>query len=87
MGKLAEAIEILPYVMYAAGGLCIIADGPLPFGDILGGALIAYGRGLQVSLKVGEAILYIDDKLTGQNQVDNVGYWTGPGIKYYYGQD
>lgn len=86
MGKLAEAIELVPYILYAAGGLCIIIDGPLPFGDALGAALIAYGRGLQVSLKVGEGILWIDDQLSeDQKHVPSVGYWTGPGIEYYYG--
>ena len=79
-----EAIKILPYVMYIAGGACIIADGPLPFGDALGVSLIAYGRGLQISLKVADAALWITDQMGDQKHIPNVGYWCGPGIKYYY---
>ena len=87
MPDVQEAIRALPYVFYVAGAACIIVDGPLPFGDAFGVSLIAYGRGLQYSLKAADGAIWLNNQLTPDKKTVNItqeGYWTGPGIRYYY---
>lgn len=87
MTAVQEAIRVIPYVFYVAGAACIIADGPLPFGDAVGVSLIAYGRGLQLSLKAADGAIWLNNQLAPTKENVNItqeGYWTGPGIRYYY---
>lgn len=58
--KDSPLVEYAPWILKALGILLILADGPLPFMDPLGYALIAYGSALGASYKLADAAIAVE---------------------------
>ena len=61
MGNTSDAIvEYAPWILTFLGILLIAADGPLPFMDVIGLSLIAYGRALGAAYKLADVAIAIE---------------------------
>lgn len=81
MGKNADwIVEYAPWILVALGVLLIALDGPLPFMDIFGVALIAYGRGLGTVYHIADLAIAFESYYDTDPSVidDRVGVGTKP---------
>lgn len=61
MGKIVDFIvDNAPNLLKVLGVILILADGPLPFGDVFGAALIAYGSALGAAYKISDVATTIE---------------------------
>jgi len=60
-------VEAAPNILTAAGIIFILIDGPLPFGDVIGVSLIAYGSALRTSYKLADAVVWVEARLENTN--------------------
>lgn len=58
-----DFVEQVPNLLLLLGVGLILLDGPLPFGDVFGVALISYGSALRASYKVADAAIWIEAHL------------------------